>query len=481
MKQTMIPGIRFAAKVFLFSFLLFNYSCDTEQEAARPAQDPALAAHFKFLEETTGYNKDVIAFDKANDRFIMDNDVVIAKTTLEEYMAGKHFTFNKNGKVEQRRYTYLVSDAYVYNIKYFLEASTPNEWRASITQAIAEWNVVGSSKVRLSEVTNSSIANIRVNSMYDEANWVARAELPYPDGTPGHVLTINTRFNTMSAGEKLFAMVHEMGHNIGFLHTNQTDGTLIPGTPETDPNSVMNSFVLPWNGFTNYDRIALRQLYPSSAVATVYNDCNFSGAAAGLGVGDYTLGALNSRGIGNDAISSLRVSSGYEVILYEHDNFAGWARTYTADDACLVDDGINDGASSLRVRTRSSFSITIQAESYGAMAGVQTENTTDAGGGLNVGWIDNADWMSYFNINVPTSGTYRIEYRVASPNASRQLSLDINGGATVLGYMTIPNTGGWQNWTTVSHTVNINAGTYNFGIYAQSGGWNINWWRMTKL
>jgi hypothetical protein len=59
--------------------------------------------------------------------------------------------------------------------------------------------------------------------------------------------------------------------------------------------------------------------------------------------------------------------------------------------------------------------------------------------------------------------------------------LDVNGGATVLGNLGIPSTGGWQNWTTISHTVNINAGTYNFGIYAQSGGWNINWWRITKI
>lgn len=479
MKQTMTPGISFVAKLLLFAVLLFTYSCDTEPELARPDQDSSLAKHFTFLEETTGFKKDLITFDKANDRFIIDNDLVISKIALEGYMAGKHLTLDENGKSQQRRWTYLVSDAYVYNIKYFLEASTPNEWRSSITQAITEWNNVGGSKVRLSEVSVSSQANIRINSMYDAANWVARAELPYPDGSPGHVLTINTRFNTMSASEKLFTMVHEMGHNIGFLHTNQTDGALIPGTPETDPNSVMNSFVLPWNGFTNYDRIALRQLYPSAAVATVYNDCNFSGAAAGLGVGDYTLGALMSRGIGNDAISSLRVSAGYEVILYEHDNFAGWARTYAGDDACLVDDGINDGASSLRVRIRSGFSQTIQAESYNAMAGVQTEACSE--GTLNVGWIETGDWMSYFSINIPTSGTYRVEYRVASPNATGRLSLDLNGGAVVLGNVGIPNTGGWQNWTTISHTVNINAGTYNFGIYAQTGGWNINWWRITKI
>ncbi|MFL5728101.1 MAG: carbohydrate-binding protein, partial [Cytophagaceae bacterium] len=126
-----------------------------------------------------------------------------------------------------------------------------------------------------------------------------------------------------------------------------------------------------------------------------------------------------------------------------------------------------------------SFSTTIQAENYSAMAGVQIEGTTDAGGGSDVGYIDTGDWMAYNAINFPYSGSYTIEYRVASMSGGR-VSSDLNAGAIQLGAVNIPATGGWQNWTTVSQTVNINAGTYNFGNYAQTGGWNINWIRITK-
>ena len=38
------------------------------------------------------------------------------------------------------------------------------------------------------------------------------------------------------------------------------------------------------------------------------------------------------------------------------------------------------------------------------MSGVQTENTADTGGGLNVGFIDFNDWLEY-EITVPSSGT----------------------------------------------------------------------------
>ncbi|MCC9065516.1 glycosyl hydrolase family 18 protein [Flavobacterium piscisymbiosum] len=122
----------------------------------------------------------------------------------------------------------------------------------------------------------------------------------------------------------------------------------------------------------------------------------------------------------------------------------------------------------------------IQAESYSSMSGVQTESTTDTGGGLNVGYADTGDWMAYSNINFPTSGSYVIEYRVASAVNGARISSDLNAGSIQLGNVNIPNTGGWQNWQTVSQTVNVNAGTYNFGIFIQSSGVNINWFRITK-
>jgi beta-glucanase (GH16 family) len=127
------------------------------------------------------------------------------------------------------------------------------------------------------------------------------------------------------------------------------------------------------------------------------------------------------------------------------------------------------------------FTRQIEAESFSSQSGVQTEATTDAGGGSNVSYIDTGDWMAYSSINIPTTGTYRIDYRVASQSGGGRLSLDLNAGATVLGYLDVPSTGGWQNWQTISQTVTINAGTYNFGIYAQTGGWNLNWFKITKL
>jgi glycosidase len=116
---------------------------------------------------------------------------------------------------------------------------------------------------------------------------------------------------------------------------------------------------------------------------------------------------------------------------------------------------------------------TIQAESWTAMSGVQTETTTDTNGGLNVGWIDAGDWMDY-SVNVATAGSYTVSFRMASGGSGGTLQLR-NSAGTTLCSGTIAGTGGWQTWTTVNATATLAAGTQTLRLYASTGGYNVNW------
>jgi hypothetical protein len=219
----------------------------------------------------------------------------------------------------------------------------------------------------------------------------------------------------------------------------------------------------------------------SSSPVTVYKDCNYAGYAVGLNTGTYTLAQLNALGVLNDDISSLKVSAGYKVTLYKDDNFGGATVSFTGDDACLVDNNFNDSASSVKVEktTTTTTSIKIEAENYNYMSGVQTETTTDAGGGLNVAYIDAGDWMSY-EVTIPSTGSYVVDYRVASTSSGNTLRLEKDAGATQLGTVTIPNTGGWQVWSDVSHTVSLPAGTYSIGVATATGNFNLNYLTITS-
>jgi hypothetical protein len=123
--------------------------------------------------------------------------------------------------------------------------------------------------------------------------------------------------------------------------------------------------------------------------------------------------------------------------------------------------------------------IIIEAECYLWMLGVLTKNTSDGGGGKNVGYIDTGGWMSFPEVTILSTRAYRVEYRVTCGSSDGSLHLEKSGGTQVYGTLSIQNTGGWQNWQTVSHTVNLNVGPIVFGILAKGGGWIINWFHIT--
>jgi hypothetical protein len=96
---------------------------------------------------------------------------------------------------------------------------------------------------------------------------------------------------------------------------------------------------------------------------------------------------------------------------------------------------------------------TIQASSFSAQSGTQTESCSDTGGGLDVGWISSGDWLAYRGVDFGTASPARVLARLASGAASGvsgavQVRLDSTSGP-LLAEIDIANTGGWQSWQTV--------------------------------
>jgi beta-glucosidase len=120
----------------------------------------------------------------------------------------------------------------------------------------------------------------------------------------------------------------------------------------------------------------------------------------------------------------------------------------------------------------------VQAEDFFSMSGVQTENTTDAGGGMNVGWIETGDWMDYY-LDVPVKGIYKLEYRVSSLSAGGEFTL--KRADTNLVAAQLPVTGGWQTWRSVSVTCKLDKGLKLYRQAATKGGFNFNWFNVTLV
>ncbi|HEY1911253.1 MAG TPA: carbohydrate-binding protein [Vicinamibacterales bacterium] len=101
--------------------------------------------------------------------------------------------------------------------------------------------------------------------------------------------------------------------------------------------------------------------------------------------------------------------------------------------------------------------------------GVDLEAASE--GGYDVGWIAAGEWLNY-SVNVTSAGNYALQLRVASPSGgSMHLGFSGSGGGAAT--VSVPATGGYQTWTTVSVPVTLTAGVQTLTLKFDSNGFNI--------
>ncbi len=121
------------------------------------------------------------------------------------------------------------------------------------------------------------------------------------------------------------------------------------------------------------------------------------------------------------------------------------------------------------------FSDNTAGNSGGAFRGddVDIEATTDAGAGYNIGYIAAGEWLEY-TVNV-TAGTYKLDVRVAATAAGKSFHIEMDGN-NVSGTISVPNTGGWQTWQTVTiNNISLGSGQKVMRIYFDTDGINLNY------
>ena len=119
----------------------------------------------------------------------------------------------------------------------------------------------------------------------------------------------------------------------------------------------------------------------------------------------------------------------------------------------------------------------VEAEDYDVVSGIDLEDTGDVGGGQNIGWIDQGDFIEY-TVNIPSTGEYLIQYRVAG--LWDTLGFENRIGGVLVDTHAMDSTGDWQNWVTQSSVINLIAGEQTMRFDFIDGPININWIRLTR-
>ena len=119
-----------------------------------------------------------------------------------------------------------------------------------------------------------------------------------------------------------------------------------------------------------------------------------------------------------------------------------------------------------------------EAETIAWGSGIETEVSSE--GGMNVGFINNGDYIKVKNVAFGT-GAADLHHprRVHRAGSSVEVRTGSPTGA-LAGRCTVPNTGGWQAWTTVSCPVSGLTGTRDLYLRFSGGSGyllNMNWWQ----
>ena len=123
-----------------------------------------------------------------------------------------------------------------------------------------------------------------------------------------------------------------------------------------------------------------------------------------------------------------------------------------------------------------------EAETNAWASGVETEPASEDG--MNVGFIDNGDYLKVKGVAFGGGATY-FTARVASATSGGRIEVRLDStSGPVVGTCTVAGTGGWQTWANVGCSVNGATGTRDLYLRFTGGSgslFNLNHWQFTPL
>ena len=113
------------------------------------------------------------------------------------------------------------------------------------------------------------------------------------------------------------------------------------------------------NGTHTQQWAVVENRYDEASAVTLYTDEGYKGKAVTLSEGEYNLSRMGLYNLKDNDMSSLKVTPGFKVTIYEDDNFNGKSKSYTASESFVGEDW-NDKMSSLKVEAYHELQVTYQ-------------------------------------------------------------------------------------------------------------------------
>lgn len=251
--------------------LTIVFSCQTDEGMTPDEVSADALASIKAL----GFSTHNV--QRLDDGYLVEGDIVLHD---HDFGRGDNKTTLRVAQSEQYRTTNLVSTPRVITIS--VASTLGTAYVQATDEAIARYNAEGLS-ITFQRVSSGADIQIVRSNFIEQFLFLASAGFPTADGRPYNRIKVsNNQLNSQPAGTKASVIAHEIGHCIGFRHTDYADRSYscggspsnegaadvgaihIEGTPVgPDPNSWMLACIGSGQDrpFNANDKIALDFLY----------------------------------------------------------------------------------------------------------------------------------------------------------------------------------------------------------------------------
>lgn len=273
-------------KLFLFSLIILALSCGNDYVAEEGLN---IDNNFSFdvdKNKLFSIGFDTVGIQDCGAYYVLENDIIICKDSLKKMMPTRGYycdLFTAN-------YSAITVGVDGSTISY------NSSWVPALQQALNIYKHYTGLKLSYTQVSPDIVVVKEAMTSSSGLYVGGRGTFPSIQGGYGNVIRINSLSYSgqsldyyMSHSQKVFLLMHEIGHNLGLRHSNcmvngeevsSYGANLVPGTTTNDTDSYMKSNTLfrYWTSMAQCDSIVLRYLWRPKPIIH-FENCNINDVA----------------------------------------------------------------------------------------------------------------------------------------------------------------------------------------------------------